>query len=165
MRITLLLITLVLIPALAFWLNHNTISAVLIIVWTVVVLPIGILTAVDYHRYRYVHAPVVRGALRVIVLLAGVAGIASTVLIWGGILWMLFRFRWDVRWLLSALGIPTKAALGTACGLFSWYLARLALRGEEPFDEEDFGAQDIEETGEQFEPYGEQEDTSASSLT
>lgn len=153
MRVTLLLLALVFIPALAFWLNHDTISAVLIIVWTILVLPAGILTAVDYLRYRRVHTPVVKGALRVIVLIAGVAGIVSTVLIWGGILWMLLRFRWDARWLVSASEIPAKSALGTACGLFSWYLVRLALRGEEPFDEED-----IEETDERFESYGEQEE-------
>ncbi|GBC96901.1 hypothetical protein HRbin16_02713 [bacterium HR16] len=145
MRISLLLVALVLIPALAFWLNHDTISAVLIIVWTVLVLPIGILTAVDYLRFRRVHAPVVKGALRVIVLIAGIGGIMTTALIWGGILWTLLRFRLDARGLILALGSLTKAGLGTACGLFSWYLVRLALRGEEPFDEGD-----NEETDEPF---------------
>lgn len=83
------LLLLIALPPLAITLNHDTISAILIIVWTMLVIPICILQAIDYlSRHSHDQSPLIKNLLRVPV---GCFGLLSFIMGAALVAWCLYN--------------------------------------------------------------------------
>jgi cytosine/uracil/thiamine/allantoin permease len=137
-----LLILLIVLPPAAIALNHEVISFLLIMGWTIVVIPLCILQAIDFFRNGHSPRHVwVKNILRIPIALFGLLSFLSGLSI---IAWCVYNIA--VRRLPEYSG-PTDTlglwlsgfGVGPALTSFGWYLLRLSVSRVNKHQEKPFG--------------------------
>jgi hypothetical protein len=150
-RITVYLLIYLGVPAIAILLNHETISAVIAILYILVLIPIGILRMIDFYRTNdgtTVLSRVFNILFRVPLALFGLLCLVAGVAIIGWVIYNVFVERQKEysgpRWILG-LG---SFGVGVPLMLYGWFTLRSVVRRKvelSPEEQEEFEHEEDDE--------------------